>query len=343
MGGGRALSMKIVFFGTPDYVVPILEAVNKHFKTKFESPIVAVVTKKPYTDKEGKEVFSEVDHWAHKRNIPKFYSAQEWLDSGIKADLGILASYGAIIPDLAIKGLKLGILNLHPSLLPKYRGSSPIPATLAMGDTQTGVSIIKLDEKLDHGPVMTFFKEEILPHDTYENLRARLFNRGAEALVEMLPAFTSGKIKPKPQNHEEAIFTRELKREDGFLPIDLILPTLQGASFKGRYSIPFIKSQNEVIPDANFIERYLRALTPWPGIYTQFDGKRLKILKVHTNVIPAKAGIHTNTGSPIRSGMTQNMRLVIDTVQLEGKNEVTFKQFVEGYPGSPFSALLHHE
>ena len=319
--------MKIVFFGTPDYVVPILEALNKHFKTKFESPIVAVVTKKPYTDKDGKtnlpagrQVFSEVDHWAHKRGIPKFYSAQEWLDSGIKADLGILASYGEIIPELVIKSLKHGILNLHPSLLPKFRGASPVPATLAMGETMAGVSIIKLDRDLDHGDIMTSFREEVLPNDTYQTLRDRLFNRGAEALVEMLPAYTTGKIRPKPQNHEAAIFTRELVREDGLLPIEILQDALTGKTPTANFKIPFIKSENEVVPDAAFVERYLRALTPWPGIYTQIP-QRVKILKVHL----------------------EEAKLVIDTVQLECKNEVTFKQFVEGYPESPFGALRHHE
>lgn len=302
--------MKIVFFGTPDYVVPILEAVNKNFKINFETPIVGVVTKKPFSDRDGKQKFSEVDYWAHKRNIPKFYSSREFIDSSIQADLGILASFNEIIPESIIRFFKHGILNLHPSLLPNYRGASPVPAALAMGNTETGLSIIKLDSNLDHGDIITSFREPVLPYDTYESLRDRLFNRGAEALVEMLPAFTSGKIKPKPQNHSLAIYTRELIREDGFLPLTLILPTLQGATLQGKYLIPFIKGQNEVTPNAEFIERYLRALTPWPGIYTQIDGKRLKILKVHT----------------------EEKKLIIDTVQLEGKNEVSFKQFVEGYP-----------
>ena len=313
--------MKIVFFGTPDYVVPIAETINKTFREGRQSPVVAVVTKAPYADKDGKQIFSEVDHWAHKRNIPKFYSPQEFADSSIEADLGIVASYSQIIPQLVIENCKLGILNLHPSLLPKYRGASPVPATLAMNETLTGVSIIRLDKELDHGDIMTSFTEEVLPYDTNESLRARLFNRGAEALVEMIPAYITNKIKPKPQDHAEAVFTRELVREDGFLPIEILLNAIKGQVPTKPFTVPFIKTENIIVPDATFIERYLRALTPWPGIYTQIDGKRLKILKVHTD----------------------HDQLVIDTVQLEGKNEVSFKQFLEGYPQTPFASVTNHE
>lgn len=312
--------MKIVFFGTPDYVVPILEAVHKHFKTNFETPIVAVVTKKPFSDQDGKQIFSEVDHWAHKRKLPKFYSSREFIEAGLQADLGILASYSEIIPEPVIKFFKYGILNLHPSLLPLYRGASPVPAALAMGDVETGVSIIKLDRDLDHGDIMTAFREPVLPFDTYESLRDRLFNHGAEALVEMLPAYTTGKIKPKPQNHQAAVFTRELLREDGFIPTELLITAMTGKAPATKFAVPFIKFHNEVVPDATFVERYLRALTPWPGLYTLIP-QRLKILKVHV----------------------EEGKLIIDTVQLEGKNEVTFKQFVEGYPTSPFGDVLHHE
>src|SRR3990167_7383010 len=153
--------MKIIFFGTPDYVLPILTNLHKKFVTgPGISPIVAVVTQSPKpTDRKRIILYTPVDKWAHEREIPTFYKAGELLKEDIVADLGICAAYGEIIPKTVINSFKFGILNVHPSLLPKFRGASPISAAIMAGDTQTGVSIIKMDEKVDHGPIITQFKE----------------------------------------------------------------------------------------------------------------------------------------------------------------------------------------
>ena len=231
-----------------------MEAVNKHFKTKFESPIVAVVTKKPYTDKEGKEVFSEVDHWAHKRNIPKFYSAQEWLDSGIKADLGILASYGAIIPDLAIKGLKLGILNLHPSLLPKYRGALCVSEAIKNQDQVTGVTLMQMDKDLDHGPIITQKKLSININDNVATLTQKL-TLLAISFSDTLHRLVRG--PSKPQNHNKATYTPSTKSR-----------TRQSA---------FIKTLTTKNPKK--IHALIRSLNPDPGAWTIINGQEIKILE----------------------------------------------------------------
>lgn len=284
MGGGRA-SLKIVFFGTPDYVLPILTSLHKKFVTgPGVSPIVAVVTQSPKPM--GRKQFltyTPIDKWAHEHKLPIHHSSRELSIDKVDADLGILASYGEIIPKEVIKLFPKGILVIHPSLLPKYRGASPVPASIINGDTKTGVTIFKMDEKVDHGQIVSQFKEEIMPTDTGESLRNRLFARSADVLVELIEPYLKGKIIPRPQNDSETTFTKIIVREDG--KVDL-------------------KSDDPIT-----IERKLRAYYPWPGIWTLVDGKRLKILKAHL----------------------ENEKLVLDEVQLEGKNPVSWKQFIEAY------------
>ena len=236
---------------------------------------------------------SPVDNWAYKHKVPVIYD----LTKVPQADLGVLAAYGKIIPQSVINRFKLGILNIHPSLLPKYRGPSPIQAAISQGEAATGVSVIKVDEKIDHGPVVSQFTEKILPDDTTGSLRERLFDRGANFLVELLPTYLEGKIPPQPQNHQRATSTMVLTKQDGF--IDLT------------------KTPSKEI------DRKIRAMDPWPGTWTYVQqkskiknqkSKRLKILKAHL----------------------EKEKLVLDEVQLGGKNPVSWKQFKQGYPNHEF-------
>lgn len=289
--------MKIIFFGTPDYAIPILKALAKHYE------ISAVITQapKPVGRKQLLQ-YSAVDTWAFKRKIAIFHSTGELVKKGASAELGILAAYGEKIPKNVIASFTHGILNIHPSLLPLYRGASPIQAAIASGDSQTGVSIIKMDEELDHGPIVSQFKEEINPNDTTGSLRRRLFERSAQVLIDLIPNYLKGKIKSREQDHDKATFTKSLKKEDGFVDLKKAKP--QEA------------------------ERFIRAMDPWPGCWTyvqlaedlKHKAKRLKILKAHIE----------------RSALDVE-HLVLDEVQLEGKNPVSWKQFSEAYPNSAFS------
>ena len=296
MGGNRT-HMKIVFFGTPDYVLPILKAVHKAFVTgPGKSPITAVVTQSPKpVGRKQILAYSPIDKWAHDHKLPIYYSANELVENPTEATLGILASYGEIIRKEVINLFPQGILVIHPSLLPKYRGASPVPATIANGDEIAGASIIKMDEKMDHGPIVSQFKEPVLPDDTAESLRNRLFERSAGVLVEMLTPYVHGKIKLKPQDEDAATFTKLMKREDGYV------------------------SLNEKSPIE--VERIIRAMQPWPGAWTSIQlsekdtgNKRLKLLAAHM----------------------EGERLELDEVQLEGKDPVSFKQFKGGYPTAKF-------
>jgi methionyl-tRNA formyltransferase len=298
MGGNRAY-MKIVFFGTPDYVLPILTFLHKKFVTgPGKSPIVAVVTQSPKpVGRKQIITYSPIDHWAHEHGIPMHYSASELAVDGVEADIGILASYGEIIRKDVINLFPHGILVIHPSLLPKYRGASPIPAAIAAGETITGVTIFKMDEKVDHGPIISQFKEEVLPTDTTETLRVRLFERSAEVLVELLEPYMQGKITPKVQDDSEATVTKIMTRENG--RIDL----------------------NKVSPEE--VERFIRAMLPWPVAWTT-------VRLAPTDTTTRKIKIHK---AHIDDG-----KLVLDEVQLEAKEKVSWKQFKEGYREATFVA-----
>jgi methionyl-tRNA formyltransferase len=257
--GGSGPNMKIVFFGTPDYVLPILTTLHKKFVTgPGKSPIVAVVTSSPKpTGRKQILSYSPVDKWAHEHKIPTFYAAGDLTkENTLQAEIGVLASYGEIIKKEVIDLFPQGILVIHPSLLPQYRGASPVPAAIKNGDRFTGVTILRMDEKMDHGPVVAQFKEDILPSDTSDTLRNRLFEKSAGVLIETITPFVQGKIKLRKQNDSEATFTKLVTKQDGFID-------LKGA---GPIST----------------ERFIRAMFPWPGAWTLLSNqKRLKLLKSH--------------------------------------------------------------
>src|SRR3989344_8641495 len=237
--------MRIIFFGTPYYVLPILDALNKACKERSgESPIAGVVTQPPKPVVRKKILqYSAVDKWAHKRSIKRLRDLD--IKNFPKADIGILASYGNIIPKEVINHFPQGILVIHPSLLPEFRWSSPVPAAIVTNSNPTGVTIFKMDEKFDHGPLVTQAKEDILPEDTSESLRNRLYLKSADLLVDVLPAYLKGKIKPKIQDDSKASFARELKKEDTFIPPKYLDACLKSKSLTEDWEIEFIKIQGK--------------------------------------------------------------------------------------------------
>ncbi len=304
--------MKIVFFGTPDYCLPVLKSLPS---------VVAVVTQKPRPVGRKKILtYSPVDKWAHKKKLPIFYSSKEFIESDIKANLAILASYGEIIPKKVINMFPHGILNIHPSLLPKFRGASPVRATIVSGEKETGVSIIKLDEELDHGQIISQFTEPVKAQDTTETLRKRLFEKATEVLSNLIEPCIKNKITLREQDHKKATFTSQITKKNAFIPLKYLAAALAGKTAKDKWKIPFIK--NCVLrPTCRVLDNYIRAMQPWPIAWTEIipakgrKPKRLKILKAHL----------------------EGKKLVLDEVQLEGKNPVSWKQFKQGYPTSCLS------
>ena len=181
--------------------------------------------------------------------------------TNLKLDIGVVASYGKIIPKALLDLFPCGVLNIHPSLLPLYRGASPLQSTILNGDTETGVTIMLVDEKMDHGPILTQKKFDITNYESSSkekinllSLHDELAKLGAELLLETLSRWLSGKIVPMPQDELHTTFTKMIKKEDGL--------------------IDWSKSPEH-------IERMVRAYNPWPGTYTKLkSGKTLKIKKV---------------------------------------------------------------
>lgn len=178
-----------------------------------------------------------------------------------KADVWVVASYGKILKQEEFSRPKFGTIVIHPSLLPMYRGASPIQNALLNGDTKTGVALIKMDEQVDHGPVVAMQELPIGPSDRYAILVAKLAELAAKLTVKTLPRYISGEISPVAQDHAKATFTKKLERDDGML--DLKKP-------------------------AHELERQVRAYWPWPGSFmwlTDPSGakKRLIIHQAHVD------------------------------------------------------------
>lgn len=261
-----------MFFGTPEFVVPICDALLQISETNLTGVITS--QDKPVGRKQTLTP-SPVKQWAVSHKIPVFTISQFPFPI-IQPDLGVLAAYGQIIPQEIIDLFPKGILVIHPSLLPKYRGASPIQTAILNGDIKTGCSIIKMDNKMDHGPIVSQFEEEIKQTDSSQDLYQRIFTKTAEVLKTVIPDYLEGKIIPQEQNHSAATYCKVLTKQDGFFDL-----------------------QNP--PDPEKLDRMIRAYDPWPGVWTLWEGKRLKFLP-------------------------DNM------VQLEGKNKVSYSQFKQAHP-----------
>ncbi len=236
---------KIIFIGTSSFALPALEKLVEH-----NYQVLAVVTApdKP-TGRQQEMTPSPVKEIALKYNLPIIQLEEI---PQLESDLIITASYGRIIPKEIINTPKKGSINLHPSLLPKYRGPSPIQTAILNGDRITGISIIQMDQKMDHGPVLAQQESAISPDDTYQSLEQKLSEQSADLLIEILPRYFKNKLKPEIQDEHEANYTKILTKQDG--------------------KINWQKSAQE-------IERKVRAFYPWPGAWTESNGQRIKIIK----------------------------------------------------------------
>ncbi len=175
----------------------------------------------------------------------------------LEPDLGVVADFGLIIPQALMDIFPHGIINVHPSLLPLYRGPTPVHTALLNGDSITGISIIKIDEELDHGPIIYQEEYDIKPQDFTEKLLNNLFTRAAQILPDLITEFVDGKLNLEVQNDDKATYTSILKKEDGY--IDLDNP-----------------------PEKRKLEKMINALNPWPGVWTKFKlTDKEVIIKLH--------------------------------------------------------------
>src|SRR3989344_7395702 len=211
--------MKIIFFGTSGFAIPSLRMLAEH-----KHAPVAIITAPDKPKGRGKRLtFTPVKQFViEKIDKPGLSIWQlEKLDAvaiehivTLQPNLGIIAAYGKIIPKELIDIFPHGLLNIHPSLLPKYRGPSPIQTTILNGDTETGVTIIQIDEKMDHGPIIVSEKLKVISEKvTYQKLHDALAELGAQLLIEILPKWIASEIIPTPQDDAKATYTKLLKKE----------------------------------------------------------------------------------------------------------------------------------
>ena len=219
-----------------------------------------------------------------------------------KADLLIVVAYGQIIPK-AVLDLAPAI-NIHGSILPKYRGASPIHSSLLSGETETGISIMLMDEKMDHGPVLKIEKVKIEPEDTFIELEQKLCELAKTLIIPTANDFLEGRIQPQEQDHSKATFCKTISKEDGRIDWNTNV--------------------------AEVFNKY-RAYIQWPGVWTTFEGKILKIKKCLPNTIKTTAGVVSLNGEKILVGCL-DASLELLEVQLEGKNPTTASDFLRGHP-----------
>ncbi len=305
------MSLRIVFMGTAELACASLLAL-KHTPGL---TLTAVVTQ---PDKPGGRHLqlqpSPVKQCALRENLPVLQPARARDESflaqlrDLAPDLIIVAAYGQILPASILELPRHGCLNVHTSLLPKYRGASPIQSAILHDEPETGVTIMLMDAGLDTGPILTQAATPILPEDDAQTLHDRLAQLGAELLVKTIPHHLAGKISPRPQPLEGVSHTTKIKKADGQL--DWNLP-------------------------ARVLWNRIRAFTPWPGAFTHIPAApQPRLLKIwHAEVI-ARSGapgeILAADATGIIIGCGQNA-LRIDTLQLEGGRRLTAAEFLTGH------------
>lgn len=312
------MNYRIIFFGSGDFAIPIL---GKLIESKYKP--IAVITqpdmpagrKKNFTPPPIKSFVLKCDIKIYQPEKIKNKEIEKIIQN-ILPDLIIVADYGKVIPKNILDIPKFGALNIHPSLLPKYRGPSPIQYTILNNDRETGVTIILMDEKVDHGPIIKNAKFKIKNAKlTYSELLQNLANLGGNLLLETLPKWLSGEIKPMTQDEAQATYTKILTRQDG--------------------KINWQKS-------AESIERQIRAFEKWPQSWCEWPTNdknlRLKILKA--KILHPTVGYEKNNKPGFvfltaQKEMAANCNpgsLVIEELQLEGRNKMSNQEFLRGYP-----------
>jgi methionyl-tRNA formyltransferase len=302
------VNKSIVFMGTPQFAVPTLERllVEKY-------SVLAVYTRpdKP-TGRGQRLLLSPVKKLALKHDIPVMQpdtlksSAVLSALNELNPELIVVAAFGLILPEAVLSIPKHGCFNIHPSLLPSYRGPSPVAYTLLGGEQTSGVTLILMDKGMDSGPIIAQRKIVISSDDTTGSLTDKLALEGADLLIESLPLWLSGRIKPKPQDDSKATYSRIINAGDGL--IDWSLSAVE-------------------------IGHRIRAFYPWPGTYTRWEGKRIKI---HTG-IPLTGEVCGQPGKVVAlyrgegiGVVTGDGYLKICQLQLEGKEKMSSVDFARG-------------
>ncbi len=300
--------MKIVYMGTPDFAVGALEAL-----IAAGHEITAVVTQQDKPKGRGKEVqFTPVKECALKHNIPVLQPERIKRPEEVEklkqyeADVYVVAAFGQIVSKEILELPAYGCLNIHASLLPKYRGASPIQQAVIDGEEITGITIQQMDVGIDTGAILYQKEIPLAPKETGESLFDKLAKLGAEAIVEALDLLVQGKIEPRMQEEDKATHVKMISKSQGLI---------------------------DWSQDAVTIERLVRGLNSWPSAYSYLNGKQVKIWDAE--VLPQQKGSSVlgsiyEVGKDFISVQTGNGGLQITQLQLEGKKRMSTHDFLLG-------------
>ena len=302
---------KIIFFGTPEFALPILK---KIYNSKHE--ILMVYTQPPKKSFRGQKLNKTVIHeFSEKVSLnvktPNDLVGEETFLNKINFDIGIVVAYGKLIPKEILNLSKYGFINIHASLLPKYRGAAPIQRSLINQDKETGISFMKIIEKLDSGPVCKKYKIAINKNENYNSLLARLSSLGEDNVIEIIEQIIENKIKFFEQNEHEASYAKKIEKSDGKI------------------------NWNE---SAELIQAKVNALNPNPGGWFIFDNERYKILRADISLTDGQPGEVINDDFIVGCG---NKSLKIIEIQRQGKKPQNSKEFLMGSKIKPGTKLLN--
>lgn len=302
-----ASTLNLVFCGTPGFAVPTLEAlIRRGFRvslvlTQPDRPKGRGLESAASPVKQVAERLSLPIHQPEKiKTNPELQSRLERLSP----DAIVVVGYGRIIPSWMLALPKHGNINLHASLLPKYRGAAPIQWAIANGETLTGVTTMRLDQGLDTGDILLESQEAISDDDTAETLSLRLAARGAELAVRTLEGLEAGTIRPRAQDPAQASLAPLLKKEDG--------------------RMDFARSARD-------IHNRLRGFQPWPGAFTTFRGKTLHVIAAKVLTLGIPEGELSLKGTELLVGCGMGTSLELLTLQPEGKRPMSARDFIPGY------------
>ncbi len=297
--------MRIVFMGSPDFAVPALCAIHQRFN------LVGVVTQPDRPGGRGRKLrASPIKVSSQELGIPfiqpETLKNERVLDQ-LKSwdpDLIVVTAYGQILPPNILTIARNNAINVHASLLPRWRGAAPIQAALLKGDSNTGVTIMKMDAGLDSGPILSQRSTPIQDNETGGELIERLSYLGADLLIETIPDYVTGDIVPKDQDDSLATYAPQLKKADG--------------------SLDFLQSADQLV-------RQIRAYEPWPTSYFYWGDLRLTVREAHTAPSLAQPGLVIQHGGLPAIG-TQSGLVVLDLIQPAGRKTMPADAFVRGSP-----------
>jgi methionyl-tRNA formyltransferase len=309
------LNMRILFMGSPQFAVPSLRTLASKYN------LTGVVTQPDRPAGRGKalrpspvklvaqDLTSNILQPTTLRDDETFSRLEE-----LKPDLIIVAAYGQILPQRVLDIPRLGSLNIHASLLPRWRGAAPIQAAILHGDKETGITIMLMDAGMDTGPILSQKSTAILPHETTGGLTDRLSNIGAELLLKILPEYINGEITPIPQNSSLATYAPMIQKSAGILDFN---------------------------QSSDHLSNQVRAFEPWPTSFFHWEGKRIVVKKAHSipweKTKPGKVILFDH----LPAIMTADGLLVLDQIHPAGKKAMSGDAFLRGSPDFIGTNLFH--